>query len=70
MWLQHSPWLDTTGLYSGDEQRRRLCLTEGTMERYAQEKATNPFTEKNSYYTTPLLEAIRCEPELTSGVRY
>jgi len=41
-------------LCSGDEQRRRLCLTEGTMERYAQEKVENPFTKEDYFHIPPL----------------
>jgi hypothetical protein len=39
------------------------------MEGYAQEKEADSFTAEDSYYTTPLWDGIRCELELTSGVR-
>ena len=40
------------------------------MEKCAQEEATNPFAAKDSYYTTPPWDEIRCESELAPGVRY
>jgi hypothetical protein len=36
------------------------------MAKYAQEKATNPFTAKDSYYT-PTWDRIRSESELAPG---
>ena len=40
------------------------------MERYAEEKATNPFTAKDSCHSSTPCDGIRSESELTSGVRY
>jgi len=42
MWLQPSPWPDTTKLSSG-ENGRKSCLTEGHAVRYAQKQAKRLF---------------------------
>jgi len=58
MCLQPFHWLSITEPFSDDEQCRKLCLTEGTVERYAEEKATNPFIAKDSRHNSTPWDGI------------
>ena len=50
MWLQPFHWLNISKPASCNGQRRRLRLTEGTKESYAQDKVRNLFTLEGGCY--------------------